>query len=268
MSFTVVIPARYASTRLPGKPLADIAGKPMVRHVWERAWESDADRVVIATDDDRIREACEGFGAEVVLTEPTHPSGTDRLEEVARRLGLEGEHRIVNVQGDEPLLPATLINQVADNLERYPDAAIATLCERIHDMASVFNPNVVKVVFDAEGMAHYFSRAPIPWARDLWGNRPTPETASLPETIGYFRHIGIYGYRARVLGEFVQWPPAPTERTESLEQLRALYHGARIHVDVALESPPGGVDTEADLVRVRAWLETRAGRQGQEGEHG
>ncbi|QSP93620.1 3-deoxy-manno-octulosonate cytidylyltransferase [Marinobacter salinisoli] len=259
MSFTVVIPARYASTRLPGKPLADIAGKPMIQHVFERAQESRAERVVIATDDDRVQSACEAFGADVVMTSPDHASGTDRLEEVARLLEFEPDHRVVNVQGDEPLIPPAVINQVADNLELYPDAAIATLCERLHDAEQVFNPNVVKVVFDHQGMAHYFSRAPIPWARDLWQEgSPLPGAGvSLPENIGYFRHIGIYGYRASVLEQFVSWPPAPLEQVEALEQLRALYNGAQIHVDVALETPPAGVDTEADLSRLREWMQGR-----------
>lgn len=263
MSFTVVIPARYSSSRLPGKPLADIAGKPMIQHVFERAAESRAGRVVVATDDDRIRSACEGFGAEVVMTSAHHVSGTDRLEEVARTLGFGPDHRVVNVQGDEPLIPPELINQVAENLELHPEAAIATLCERIHDPEQVFNPNVVKVVFDHRGMAHYFSRAPIPWARDQWqeGTPLSGKDSSLPGTIGFFRHIGIYGYRALVLGDFVSWAPAPTEVTESLEQLRALYNGARIHVDIAAVQPPGGVDTEADLERVRDWLERREGGQ-------
>ncbi len=260
MSFSVVIPARYASTRLPGKPLADIAGKPMIQHVYERAAESRAERIVVATDDERIRQACEKFGAEVVMTAVDHASGTDRLAEVARTLNLDEEHRVVNVQGDEPLIPPVLINQVADNLELYPEAAIATLCERIHDVEQVVNPNVVKVVFDHQGMAHYFSRAPIPWARDAWmQNSPLkkgPE-ATLPAGINYFRHIGIYGYRAQVLEQFVNWAPAPTERAESLEQLRALYNGAQIHVDVAAEKPPAGVDTEADLERIRNWLAAR-----------
>ncbi|GGE60712.1 3-deoxy-manno-octulosonate cytidylyltransferase [Streptosporangium jomthongense] len=260
MSFTVVIPARYASTRLPGKPLLDIAGKPMIRHVCERAWESRASRVVVATDDARIYDACKAFGAEVVLTSPNHVSGTDRLEEVVRKLGLDAEHRVVNVQGDEPLIPPRLIDQVADNLDRYPHAAIATLCERLHDIEQVFDPNVVKVVFDLEGMAHYFSRAPVPWARDHWSDMSrgnllaTNAAAALKGDAGYFRHIGIYGYRASVLSRFVSWPPAPTELAESLEQLRALYNGARIHVEVADQTPPPGVDTEADLQRVRAWM--------------
>lgn len=260
MSFTVVIPARYASTRLPGKPLLDIAGKPMIQHVCERAAESGASRVVVATDDARIQSACVKFGAEVVMTSSRHVSGTDRLEEVVRKLDLSGEHRIVNVQGDEPLIPARLIDQVADNLERYPEAAIATLCERLHDTNQIFNPNVVKVVFDREGMAHYFSRAPIPWARDHWTDigrenfTALDAPAALEPGDGYFRHIGIYGYRASVLRQFVKWPPAPTEQAESLEQLRALYNGARIHVEVAAGTPPAGVDTEADLQRVREWM--------------
>lgn len=260
MSFTVVIPARYASTRLPGKPLLDICGKPMIQHVCERASESQASRVVVATDDSRIHDACEAFGAEVVMTSPNHVSGTDRLEEVVRKLGLDADHRVVNVQGDEPLIPPELIDQVADNLERYPDAAISTLCERLHDMEQIFNPNVVKVVFGSQGMAHYFSRAPIPWARDYWNsigkdNLSAPNaSAALRDGTGYFRHIGIYGYRASVLSRFVSWPPAPTELAESLEQLRALYNGARIHVEVASGTPPAGVDTEADLQRVRGWM--------------
>lgn len=257
MSFTVVIPARYDSSRLPGKPLADIVGKPMIQHVYERAQESRAGRIVIATDDDRIQSACAIFGAEVVMTSANHVSGTDRLEEVARKLDFEDDHRVVNVQGDEPLIPPGLINQVADNLDLYPDAAIATLCERIHDARQVFNPNVVKVVFDHQGMAHYFSRAPVPWARNVWQDLTSlaGADAALSGDIAYFRHIGIYGYRASVLRDFVSWAPAPTERAESLEQLRALYNGARIHVDIATEKPPAGVDTEEDLQRVRGWME-------------
>ncbi|MBC7192105.1 3-deoxy-manno-octulosonate cytidylyltransferase [Marinobacter sp.] len=253
MSFTVVIPARYASTRLPGKPLADIAGKPMIRHVWERAKESRAERVVVATDDRRIAEVCERFGAEAIMTGSDHASGTDRLAEVAEKLGLDPGHRVVNVQGDEPLIPPVLINQVADNLDRHPDARIATLCEAIGDIDTILNPSVVKVVFDHRGMAHYFSRAPIPWARDAWGNANAPKT--LPEDITWYRHIGIYGYRAGLLADFVRWSPAPTEQAESLEQLRALYNGAPVHVAVAAEAPPAGVDTEADLQRLRDWIE-------------
>lgn len=261
MSFTVVIPARYASTRLPGKPLADIAGKPMIQHVCERAWESEAGRVVVATDDPRIEKACLGFGVEVVMTSTEHVSGTDRLEEVARLLQFEPDARVINVQGDEPLIPPALINQVAANLDKYPEAAIATLCEPITDMASVLNPNVVKVVFDHRGMAHYFSRAPIPWARDEWSGSNLQGAimrTAMPEEALYYRHIGIYGYRVSLLRDFVTWPPAPTETTEALEQLRALYNGARIHVDVARQTPPAGVDTEADLERLRQWMEAES----------
>lgn len=252
MSYTVVIPARFASTRLPGKPLADIAGKPMIAHVYDRARESHANRVIIATDDPRIETACRGFGAEVVMTSAGHTSGTDRLEEVARLMNFGPDERVVNVQGDEPLIPPELIDQVAVNLETHPDAAIATLCEPISDVASVFNPNVVKVVFDYRGMAHYFSRAPIPWARDAW--RAEDSGRALPEGVGYYRHIGIYGYRVNLLRNFVTWPPAPTEVTESLEQLRALHNGARIHVEEACRVPPSGVDTQQDLDRLRQYM--------------
>ena len=256
MSYIVVIPARYASTRLPGKPLADIGGKPMIRHVYERACESAAARVIIATDDIRIETACRDFGAEVVMTSADHASGTDRLEEVARKLDLDPRDRVVNVQGDEPLIPPQLIDQVADNLEAFPDAAIATLCEPITDTAALFNPNVVKVVADARGMAHYFSRAPIPWARQAWAGGMTSGSAHpMPAGARYFRHIGIYGYRVSLLRAFVTWAPAPTEVIESLEQLRALYNGALIHVAEALVSPAAGVDTEQDLERLRAMFD-------------
>lgn len=248
MSYTVVIPARYGSTRLPGKPLADLAGKPMIRHVYERACASKASRVVVATDDQRIVRACQGFGAEVVMTSPDHTSGTDRLQEVASHLGLADDARVVNVQGDEPLMPPQLIDQVADALETFPEAAIATLCERIHSPQELFNPNVVKVVFDHQGFAHYFSRAPMPWARDHWHQGEVP--VALPASYRAWRHIGIYGYRASLLHQFVRWPAAPTELTESLEQLRALYNGARIHVSEAEVAPPAGVDTPEDLARL------------------
>lgn len=259
MSYIVVIPARYASTRLPGKPLADIGGKPMVQHVYERACESGAARVVIATDDARIQAVCRDFGAEVVMTSPDHTSGTDRLEEVARILNFEPRDRVVNVQGDEPLIPPQLIDQVAANLEAFPEAAIATLCEAITDTPTLFNPNVVKVVSDARGMAHYFSRAPIPWAREDWGKAwaagtAAPEPLPMPASARYFRHIGIYGYRVSLLREFVTWAPAPIEIIESLEQLRALYNGALIHVAEACVTPPAGVDTQEDLTRLRAMI--------------
>jgi len=252
MTFTVVIPARFASTRLPGKPMLEIAGKPMIQHVFERALESGADQVVIATDDGRIRMAAEGFGAPVVMTDADHASGTDRLEEAVRKLGLGPDQIVVNLQGDEPLMPPALIRQVAENLADNPDAAIATLCEPIGDVAQVFNPNVVKVVFDVRGLARYFSRAPIPWHREAFGaERP----ASLPDDMTWYRHLGIYAYRASFLSDFVGWPPAAVEAGEALEQLRALHNGADIHVAVAEQSPPPGVDTESDLLMVRNLME-------------
>lgn len=205
MSFTVVIPARYASSRLPGKPLADINGSPMIRHVYDQACRSSASRVLVATDDERIVEACHGFGAEAVMTSPDHASGTDRLQEVVSKLGLADDARVVNVQGDEPLIPPGLIDQVANALDDYPDAAISTLCERISRPEDLFNPNVVKVVRDRDGYAHYFSRAPMPWLRDQWQPLAMPET--LPEDYRAWRHIGIYGYRVSLLHRFVSWPP-------------------------------------------------------------
>ena len=249
MAFTVIIPARYSSSRLPGKPLADIGGHPMIRHVWNRAAESEAERVVVATDSDEVQAGCTDFRAEVVMTDENHASGTDRLEEVVRRLALEDDAIVVNVQGDEPLIPPALINQVAAALEENPDAAIATLCERITSTGDLFNPNVVKVVMDAAGRALYFSRAPIPWARGVFDDDRARD--ELPDTTDYYRHIGIYAYRVSLLRQFVDWHPAPLEQTESLEQLRALWHGARIQVAVARETPPAGVDTPEDLERVR-----------------
>ncbi|WP_287028144.1 3-deoxy-manno-octulosonate cytidylyltransferase [Pseudomonas sp. UBA6310] len=248
--FTVVIPARYASSRLPGKPLQEIAGKPMVRHVWEQARKSAARRVVIATDDERIVAACRAFGADVLLTRADHNSGTDRLAEVATQLGLADDAIVVNVQGDEPLIPPVIIDQVAGNLAAHPEAGIATLAEPIEDVASLFNANVVKVVSDLDGLALTFSRAPLPWARDAFA----VSREQLPDGIPYRRHIGIYAYRARFLFDFVAWGPCWLESAESLEQLRALWHGVRIHVGDALEAPPTGVDTPEDLQRVRRLL--------------
>lgn len=251
MSFTVVIPARYASTRLPAKPLRDIAGKTMIERVHQQALLSDADRVVVATDDQRIAEVVEGFGGEVCMTSPEHPSGTDRLQEVAAQLGLSDSHIVVNVQGDEPLIPPSVINQVAMNLQRTPGAGVATLCEPVTSSADFTNPNVVKVVTNEQGMALYFSRAPIPWPRDHFADG----RESLPDDLIPGRHIGIYGYRVGELNRFVEWSPAPIEQFESLEQLRFMWHGVAIHVETAIEDVPGGVDTEEDLQRVINLLE-------------
>ncbi|AOS97862.1 3-deoxy-manno-octulosonate cytidylyltransferase [Microbulbifer aggregans] len=250
VSFDVVIPARFGSSRLPGKPLADIAGKPMIQHVYERAGESSAERVVVATDDMRVAEAVQAFGGEVCMTSADHASGTDRLQEVAANLGLAEDRIIVNVQGDEPLIPAAVIEQVAGNLARNVAAGVATLAEPIQTLEDFQNPNIVKVVASETGLARYFSRAPIPWPRDAFAI----ERQELPEGLNARRHIGIYGYRVALLNRFVGWPMAPLERFECLEQLRFLYHDEQIHVADACEVVPGGVDTEADLERMRRLL--------------
>lgn len=249
--FVVVIPARYASTRLPAKPLADIGGKPLIQWVYEQARKSDAQRVVIATDDERIAAVAQGFGAEVVMTRATHESGTDRIHEVATQLGFSGDTVVVNVQGDEPLIPPAVINQVAANLVR-SGAPMATLCEPVHHYDEISNPSIVKVVMDQSGMALYFSRAAIPFDRDQF-------TAGRENAYfnGWYRHLGIYAYRKSLLDQFVAWGPCLLEQTEKLEQLRALWHGAHIHVAPAVENLPAGVDTPADLERVRAIVAAR-----------
>lgn len=252
MSFSVVIPARYASSRFPGKPLADLAGKPMLQHVYERACESEAVRVIIATDDERIANVAQNFGAEVCMTSDDHPSGTDRLQEVVHKLGFYADDIVVNVQGDEPLIPPRIINQVAHNLMALPMAGIATLSEPIETVDALVNPNVVKVVTDHQGMALYFSRAPIPWPRDSFMSEVGRST--MPEGFSWQRHIGLYAYRVKLLNDFVRWPSAPLEQTECLEQLRALWNGVGIHVDAADETPPAGVDTPEDLERIRQLL--------------
>lgn len=247
MAYTIVIPARYGSTRLPGKPLLDIVGKPMLERVWEQANNSGAERVVIATDDARVFDVAQGFGAEVAMTSVDHPSGTDRLQQVAEQLQLPADHIVVNVQGDEPLIPPTVIDQVALNLERHTEASVATLCEEIVTVKDLRNTNIVKVVCDAQGMALYFSRAPIPWPRDAFAEA----SDVMPATGKWYRHIGIYAYRTGFLHDYVRWEPAPGERLEQLEQLRALNQGVSIHVEQAIEPVPGGVDTEEDLMLVR-----------------
>jgi 3-deoxy-manno-octulosonate cytidylyltransferase (CMP-KDO synthetase) len=254
MAFTVVIPARYGSTRLPGKPLLEIEGRPMVQYVYQRACQSDAERVVVATDDERIASAVAGFGGEAVMTAADHPSGTDRIEEVSRLLGMGEDALVVNVQGDEPLIPPAVINQVAANLAAQPTAGIATLCEPVTANGDFFNPNIVKVVADDAGFALYFSRAPIPWDRDGFAKG----TATAPVPPGARRHLGIYAYRVSLLRRFVCWQPAALEQTESLEQLRAMANGARIHVADAVATVPPGVDTAADLEVVRAIIEGAA----------
>ncbi|HCT40429.1 MAG TPA: 3-deoxy-manno-octulosonate cytidylyltransferase [Moraxellaceae bacterium] len=248
MGFKVVIPARFGSSRLPGKPLLDIAGRPMVAHVVERACQSGAEEVLIATDDERIAAAVQGMGAEVVMTSANHPSGTDRLQEVAQKKGWSDDTIIVNVQGDEPLIPPAVINQVARNIEASSAAGIATLAETLTSIEQLFNPNIVKLVRDVNDFALYFSRAPMPWARDAFAKDKT----ALPALDVYFRHLGIYAYRVGFLHAYVGWPPAVIEQVEALEQLRALYNGVKIHVGVAEVEIPQGVDTAEDLERIRA----------------
>ncbi|MFJ5503654.1 3-deoxy-manno-octulosonate cytidylyltransferase [Pectobacterium carotovorum] len=244
MTFTVIIPARFASSRLPGKPLADINGKPMVVHVMERALESGAQRVIVATDHPDVEAAVQQAGGEVCLTRADHNSGTERLAEVIERYGFTDDDIIVNVQGDEPLIPSVIIRQVAENLAA-SKAGMATLAVPIETSEEAFNPNAVKVVTDAEGYALYFSRATIPWDRERF--------AQSKETIAdhFLRHIGIYAYRAGFVRRYVSWAPSQLEQIELLEQLRVLWYGEKIHVAVAKAVPSVGVDTPEDLARVR-----------------
>lgn len=248
MRFTVLIPARLASTRLPDKPLADIAGKPMVVRVAERAMGSGAAAVIVAADDRRIAEACVAHGVRALLTRNDHPSGSDRLAEACTLLGLDGDELVVNVQGDEPLIDPALVRHCAELLAQRADCVMSTAAHPIHDGADYTNPNVVKVVLDAAGRALYFSRAPIPW----WRDGSAAGHPRLPQQPAAMRHLGIYGYRAAFLRRFPALPPAPLEQTEALEQLRVLWHGERIAVHVAPDGPGPGVDTPEDLARVRA----------------
>jgi 3-deoxy-manno-octulosonate cytidylyltransferase (CMP-KDO synthetase) len=248
VAFYVLIPARLASTRLPDKPLADLAGKPMVVRVAERAALSGAARVVVAADSERIAQACRAHGVEVVLTRADHPSGSDRLAEACEKLGWDGDAIVVNVQGDEPLIDPALIDEVAALLAARPAASMSTAAHAIASEDEFRNPNVVKVVLQADGLALYFSRAPIPWWRD--GSKPGEP--GVPEAPVPLRHVGIYGYRASFLRAFPGMPPAPVEQCEALEQLRALWHGHRIAVHVSAHAPGPGVDTPEDLARVRA----------------
>lgn len=247
--FTVIIPARFASTRFPGKPLVDIHGKTMVQRVYEQAKQSSAIRVCIATDDSRIFDHVESFGGEVILTGANHVSGTDRLQEAANLLNLDDQHIVVNVQGDEPMIPPSVIDQVARNLAGAKDALAATLAEPIDSVDDFLNPNIVKVVADQEGYAHYFSRAPIPWPRDAFAKEKV-----LPKNYPCLRHLGIYAYRVSLLNLFVSWPVSLLERYESLEQLRIIDHGKKIHIETSCEPVPGGIDTPEDLEKLRAFL--------------
>jgi 3-deoxy-manno-octulosonate cytidylyltransferase (CMP-KDO synthetase) len=289
MSFVVVIPARYASTRFPGKPLADLAGKPMIVHVAERAARSGAREVVVATDHPDIARAVQAHGHVAVMTRTDHSTGTDRIAEVAARRRYGANEVVVNVQGDEPLIDPRLIRSVAANLRRHREAAIATACHGIHSAADFLNPNVVKVVLDGNGYALYFSRAPIPYPRDAFARASSgprdafarassgPRDASahasptsrhtgvtlrrLPAALPVYRHVGIYAYRGAFLRRFGKLEPGPLEQFEALEQLRALAHGFRISVEV-MEAPSApGVDTPQDLARVRRLLSAAGTRR-------
>lgn len=248
--FDVIIPARFGSSRLPGKPLADINGLPMIEHVYRRACKSNAERVLVATDDERVATVVRAFGGRVCMTAADHASGTDRLQEVAAELKLADDRIVVNVQGDEPLIPPAVIDQLAANLAAHPNSGVATLAEPIDSLADFCNPNVVKVVADGAGCAHYFSRAPIPWPRDAFANNPKQWPVALKPR----RHIGLYAYRVALLNRFVHWPVAPMEHFEALEQLRFLHHGETIQIADALAPVPGGVDTQEDLARLRGML--------------
>jgi len=247
MHFRVVIPARYASSRLPGKPLADIGGRPMVLHVLERALQAGAESVVVATDDVRVQQAVEAAGHQALMTSPEHQSGTERLVEVAETLGWPDDTLVVNVQGDEPLIDPALIREAARQLVLHDDAVMATLAHPIHDHADFINPNVVKVVSDEAGYALYFSRAPIPWPRDAFAVQQ-----AMPHELGALRHIGLYAYRAGFLRTYASLASSPLERYEMLEQLRVLWHGHRISLGITPLAPAPGVDTPEDLERVRS----------------
>lgn len=256
MNFIVIIPARYASSRLPGKPLADVHGKPMVIRVAEQARRSGASEIIVATDDERIAHIVRAHGHEAVMTRKDHATGTDRLAEVAAMKRYGARRIIVNVQGDEPLIAPSLIRQVAENLGRSRAAQIATACHPIRDPAELANPNAVKVVLDRAGYALYFSRAPIPYARDAFARG----VRAIPKGLPVYRHLGIYAYRASFLQDFKKLTSVAIEKFEALEQLRALAYGYRISVAVSRAAHDAGIDTPADLERVRRLLR-QAGRR-------
>lgn len=251
--FHVIIPARYHSIRLPGKVLLDIAGKPMIQHVYEQAKKSGAQSVIVATDNENIKAIVAGFAGKVCMTSHEHLNGTDRIAEAVKILGLDDHAIIVNVQGDLPLIPPTIINQVANNLALHDNAAVATLSQPINDIETIKNPHAVKVVTDKFGYALYFSRAPIAWEQAIGANNSASNDQE-QKLSQHYKHIGIYASRVGFIKRYVSWPPCAIEQAESLEQLRILWHGERIHVDVANETPHPGVDTQADLQKVREMI--------------
>lgn len=275
LTFHAVIPARHASTRLPGKPLLPIAGKPMVVRVAEQAAQSGAQQIWVATDHHAIANVVHEYGFKACLTKDTHASGTDRIAEVVEQQGWPDDTIVVNAQGDEPLIPPSLIRAVAQHLHDHPECAIATACHRIHDEASLRNPNIVKTILDKRGNALYFSRAPIPYPRDAFmvlassaGRDDCPSSprgevrrGALPADLPVLRHIGLYAYRASFLRAYGKLTPAAIEQFEALEQLRALYHGYKIGVFITEQAPPGGVDTEQDLHAVRQYFDNNINRE-------
>lgn len=253
MNFSIIIPARFGSSRLPGKPLKDISGQTMIERVYHCAKQSDASRVIIATDHKDVFDAVQNFGGEACMTETHHESGTDRIAEVVTKMMLSEDEIVVNVQGDEPLMPAAVINQVARNLKNNINASAATLSEIIVDPKIIFDTNTVKIVCNSSGMALYFSRAAIPWYRDEY-SKPSDKRI---ETQLAQRHIGIYAYRVSLLKKFITWPISPLEKAEKLEQLRILHNGKFIHVEPACDRVPSGVDTAHDLNRIRKLISNK-----------
>lgn len=246
MSFRIVIPARFASTRLPGKPLRDICGKPMIARVIEQAQQSDAEEVIVATDSREIADAISDINVRVCITDENHQSGTERLSEVIEQLGFEDDQILINLQGDEPMMPAVCLNQVGHALENDASVKMATLCTPLTDINELFDPHAVKVVRDINDFALYFTRAAVPWSRDCFNEAPR----EMPQTQEYQRHIGLYGYRAGFIKQYLEWQSSDIEKTESLEQLRVLYYGEKIKVITAETAPGPGVDTVEDLKRV------------------
>lgn len=249
VEFRVIIPVRYDSDRLPGKALADIAGRPMIQHVYERAVKSGAEDVVIATNDKRISTVAENFGAAICITSSDHQSGTERVAETVVILGLEDDEIVVCLQGDEPLITPEVIRKLAEDLDEHDNVKVASLCALITDVNELFNPNTTKVVLNRRNYALYFSHAPIPWGRSTFNSKTSIKLNGF-----YFRHIGIYAYRVGFLEEYLSWNSCPAEKLEGLEQLRILWHGGRIHMVVTKEKYMPSVDTEEDLQRVREYF--------------
>lgn len=246
MEFRVIIPARYDSTRLPGKVLLNIKGKPMLQHVYERAIESGADSVVIATDSSKVSKVAQGFGAKVCMTSAEHQSGTERIAEAALALDYASDEIVVNVQGDQPFILPQAIRQVAEDLEKHDNVKVSSICERITNGHDLFNPDVVKVVLNWRNYAVYFSRAPIPWDIEHFKNRDKPVASDQ-----HYRHVGLYAYRVSFLQEYIEWPASPLEKMESLEQLRILWNGSRIHMVISKDRIPPEVNTPEDLEKIK-----------------